>query len=122
MSIWTAHVSNSDNSSITNQTSTLMTSIFPENDNTSHFMIQEHSDDGSLCKAPLKYREGKQIPGLMTLKSLVEGGAEVLHAKVLVCIKSIGGRKTGKIDFPHIAYFTDQSIKSLPDKETRPKR
>lgn len=101
VSIWTVHISNADTSYIAGQASTLMTSIFPENDNTSYFLVQQ-SDDGTLCKAPLGYRKGKQLPGLMTLKSFIEGGAEALHAKVLVCVKSNGGRKTCRFDFPHV--------------------
>ena len=81
---------------MTCQTSALMTSIFPEKDNSCYFLVQEKSDDGTLCKAPLGYKEGKQLPGLMTLKSFVEGGSEVVGARILVCVKSIGGRKTCK--------------------------
>lgn len=73
-----------------------MTSIFPEKDNSCYFLIQEKSDDGTMCKMPMGYQEDKQLPGLMTLKSFLEGGHEVLDAKVLVCVKSIGGRKTCK--------------------------
>ena len=85
------------------QASTLMISIFPENDKSSYFLVQEQSDNGKLCKTPLGYSERRQLPGLMTLKAFVEGGSEVLHAKILVCIKSIGGRKACKIDFPDVA-------------------
>ena len=42
---------------------------------------------------PLGYEEGKQLAGLMTLKNFVEGGHEVVDGKILVCVKSIGGRK-----------------------------
>ncbi|KAL8794224.1 MAG: hypothetical protein Q9195_003178 [Heterodermia aff. obscurata] len=94
VSVWTVHISNVDASCMTGQASALTTSIFPENDNSSYFLVHEQSDDGTLCKAPSGYREGKQLPDLMTLKDFVEGGSEVLYAKILVCIKSIGGRKT----------------------------
>ena len=122
VSIWTAHISNGDTSHMTSQASTLTTSIFPENDNSSYFLIQEQSGAGILCKTPLGYREGKQLPGLMTLKSFVEGGAEVLDAKILVCIKSIGGKKTCKIDFPNVACSPAHTIKSPPKEESRPRR
>ena len=122
VSIWTIHVTHGVANYMAGQPSTLTTSIFPENDNSSYFSIQEQSDDGTLFKAPLGYREGKQLPGLMTLKSFVEGGAEIVHAKILVCIKSVGSRKTCKIDFPLASCSTDQSIKSLPNMDTRLKR
>ena len=99
VSIWTPHISHADNTSMVGRASSLVTSIFPEKDNTCYFMVQEESDEGTLCKAPLRYREGKQLPGLMTLKSFLDGGAEVLGAKILVCVKSIGGRKTCNVVF-----------------------
>jgi len=71
-----------------------MASIFPEKDNSCYFLVQEKSDDGTMCKMPMGYLEGTQLPGLMTLKSFLKGGSEVRGAKVLVCVKSIGGRKT----------------------------
>ena len=79
---------------MTAHNATLMTSIFPEKDNSCYFLVQENSDDGTMCKMPAGYQDGKQLPGLMTLKNFVDGGSEVLDAKVLVCVKSIGGRKT----------------------------
>ena len=56
-------------------------------------MVQEQSDEGLVCKTPLGYRDGKQLDGLMTLKGFIEGGHEVADGKILVCVKSIGGRK-----------------------------
>lgn len=56
-------------------------------------MVQEKSDEGMICKSPLGYRDGKQMDGLMTLKSFIEGGYELADGKILVCVKSIGGRK-----------------------------
>ena len=82
-----------------------MTSIFPEKDNSCYFVVEggEKGDDGTLCKIPLGYCDGKQLSGLMTLKSFIEGGADVFNAKVLVCVKSIGGRKTCEyqVSFDH---------------------
>lgn len=87
VSIWTPHISHAENNSMIGRPSSLITSIFPEKDNSCYFLVQEQSDEGTLCKAPLGYREGKQLPGLMTLKSFLDGGAEVLGAKILVCVK-----------------------------------
>ena len=56
-------------------------------------MVQEQSDEGVMCKTPLGYCDGKQMDGLMTLKSFIEGGHELADGKILVCVKSIGGRK-----------------------------
>ena len=86
-------MSNAESSSLTVQDAALVTSIFPERDNSCYFMVQEQSDEGLVCKTPLGYRDGKQLDGLMTLKGLIEGGHEVADGKILVCVKSIGGRK-----------------------------
>lgn len=96
VSIWTPHVSNAESSSLTVRDASLVTSIFPERDNSCYFMVQEQSDEGVMCKTPLGYRDGKQLDGLMTLKSFIEGGHELADGKILVCVKSIGGRKKCK--------------------------
>ena len=83
------------------QEASLITSIFPERDNSCYLLLQETSDEGVLCKRPLDYRDGKPLPGLMTLKNYVEGGHEVKNAKVLLCVKSIGGRKKRESNVPH---------------------
>lgn len=59
-------------------------------------MVQENSDDGTLCKAPIGYEDGKQLAGLMTLKNFAAGGYEVTDSRILVCVKSIGGKKKSK--------------------------
>lgn len=94
VSIWTPHVSNAESSSLTTVPDAgLVTSIFPERDNSCYFMVQERSDEGVVCKTPIGYRDGKQLDGLMTLRGFIEGGHEAPGGKILVCVKSIGGRK-----------------------------
>ena len=96
VSVWTPHVSNAESNSLTLQHASLVTSIFPERDNSCYFLVQEKSDEGILCKTPLGYKNGKQLHGLITLKNFVDGGHEVAAGKVLVCVKSIGGKKRCK--------------------------
>ena len=93
VSIWTPHISSAESSSLALQDTALVASIFPERDNSCYFIVQEKSDEGVLCKTPQGYRDGKQLDGLITLKNYVDGGHEVAEGKVLVCVKSIGGRK-----------------------------
>ena len=78
---------------MTLQDASLITSIFPERDNSCYFMVQDRSDEGVLCKTPIGYRDGKSLDSLMTLKNYVDGGHEVNGGKVLVCVKSIGGSR-----------------------------
>ncbi|MCJ1272264.1 hypothetical protein MMC21_000050 [Puttea exsequens] len=93
VSIWTPHVSNAEAGSLVGRDAVLVTSIFPERDNTCYFLVQEKSDEGVLCKTPLGYRERRLLEGLITLRSYLEGGWEVQGVKVLVAVRSIGGRK-----------------------------
>ncbi|MCJ1432732.1 hypothetical protein MMC27_002089 [Xylographa pallens] len=93
VSVWTPHISTSDLGSLSLQCASLVTSIFPERDSSCYFMVQDNSDTGTLCKTPLGCVDGKKLESLMTLKSFVEGGHEVDNGKILVCVKSIGGRK-----------------------------
>lgn len=39
---------------------------------------------------------GKQLAGLVNLRHLVNGGHELADRRVLVCVKSVGGRKNSK--------------------------
>lgn len=60
-------------------------------------MVHENSDDGQMLSRPLGYREGRPLSGLMTLQNFVDGGYDVLDAKILVVVKSIGAKKTGTL-------------------------
>lgn len=127
VSIWTPHISKAESSSPTLQAASLVTSIFPERDDSCYFMVQEQSDEGVLCKTPLGYRDGKQLDGLLTLKNYVDGGHEVPSCKVLVCVKSIGARKTCKRSLPsrviHSGHMHAHCLLQLrPRKATRQKR
>ena len=59
-------------------------------------MVRENSDYGTLWRTPKEYADGKQLAGLMTLKNFAEGGHEIRDGRILVCVKSIGGRKKSK--------------------------
>ncbi|MCJ1391895.1 hypothetical protein MMC18_004762 [Xylographa bjoerkii] len=93
VSVWTPHISTNDLGSLTLHGASLVTSIFPERDSSCYFMVQDNSDTGTLCKTSIGYTDGKRLTSLMTLKSYVEGGHEVNDGKILVCVKSIRGRK-----------------------------
>lgn len=122
VSIWTPHISNAESGSPALQGAALVTSIFPERDNSCYFMVQEKSDEGVLCKTPLGYRDGKQLDGLITLQNYTNGGHEISGVKVLVCVKSIGGRK--KCEYRHSRRYNqaDRNLQSLRRKAMRPKK
>lgn len=59
-------------------------------------MIHTNSDDGTLCTNPRGYLPGREPLHLYTLKEFVHGGHEVADGKLLVCVKSIGGKRNRK--------------------------
>lgn len=59
-------------------------------------MIHTNNDDGMLCKKPQGYESGRELSRLITLKGFIGGGHEVADGKIIVCVKSIGGRRKSK--------------------------
>ncbi|KAL9606503.1 MAG: hypothetical protein Q9179_000330 [Wetmoreana sp. 5 TL-2023] len=109
--LWTTRISNLEAS--TSQNTVHVVTLHPERDHKCCFKVQTVVDDGILFKKPLSCSDGNQLAGLMTLKNYIEGGHEVADGKVLVCVKSIGGRKTittkkGQIlDIVNVIIFDD---------------
>ncbi|KAK5131070.1 hypothetical protein LTR08_001356 [Meristemomyces frigidus] len=93
VSIWTDHISNGENGALSSTIAPLFVSLFPERDRSCHLMLHQNSDDGTLCSKPLGYRAGQPLCGLMTLQNFLDGGYDVVDAKVLVVVKSIGAKK-----------------------------
>jgi len=60
-------------------------------------MVHENSDDGTLCRRPLGYRQGQPLNGLMTFQNFIDGGFDIPDTKVLLVVKSIGSKKTGMV-------------------------
>jgi hypothetical protein len=69
--------------------------LFPGRVTSDHVMIHNKaSASDSICRTPLEYENGQSLPGLMTLHSYLSSGHDgVSGAKVLMCVKSIGGKK-----------------------------
>lgn len=59
-------------------------------------MVHDNSDNGMMCVTPLGYRHGRPLSGVMTLQNFIDGGYDVVDAKILVVVKSIGAKKKGK--------------------------
>ncbi|CAK4032066.1 Hypothetical predicted protein [Lecanosticta acicola] len=92
VSIWTNHISNGENGTLSSASAPLFASLFPERDRNCHIMVHENSDNG-MFKTPLGFREGIPLNGLMTLQNFIGGGYDVSEAKILVVVKSIGAKK-----------------------------
>ncbi|KAK7178757.1 uncharacterized protein CC84DRAFT_1261574 [Paraphaeosphaeria sporulosa] len=94
VTLWTIHISQGDGQvGLAPSAAPLFTSIFPENERNCHFMIHDRSDDRSMFKRPFGARDSQVLPGLMTLKSFVDGGFDIDDCKLMVCVRSIGPRK-----------------------------
>lgn len=103
VSLFATHISYVDpvgSTSRTVHTASYAATVFPEHDNSCYVDIQADAIYGALMRTPLGYDSEKQLAGLITLKSFIDGGHEVLDGKVLVFVKSVGGRKkcTASID------------------------
>ena len=59
-------------------------------------MIHADNDDETLFKKPLGYQPMKELSHLFTLKGFIHGGHEVADGKIMVCVKSIGGKRKCK--------------------------
>ncbi|EME50016.1 hypothetical protein DOTSEDRAFT_164931 [Dothistroma septosporum NZE10] len=92
VTIWTNHISNGENGTLSNSNAPLFASLFPERDRNCHMMIHDNSDPG-MYKTPIAYRPSLPLDGLMTLQNFIDGGYDVTDAKILVVVKSIGAKK-----------------------------
>jgi hypothetical protein len=95
LSIWTVFIS--DTSKTDGPQIPFVTAhanLFPGRVTSDHVMIHTTSSSDSICRTPLEYKKGQPLPGLMTLDSYLSSGHDgVTGAKILVCVKSIGGKK-----------------------------
>ncbi|GIZ40976.1 hypothetical protein CKM354_000429500 [Cercospora kikuchii] len=93
VSVWANHISNGENGTLSSSSAPLFTSIFPERDRNCHIMLHENSDDGKMYRTPLEYKDNVPINRLITLETFLNGGYDVVDAKLLVVVKSIGAKK-----------------------------
>lgn len=94
VSIWTPHVSNGEHGSLAVLHAPLFTSVFPERDRSCHFVVHEEGFFAGRFRTPLGYDEGESLPNLMTLRSFIDGGYDVPNARLLLCVKAVGPKKT----------------------------
>ncbi|KAM0720908.1 hypothetical protein Q7P37_003193 [Cladosporium fusiforme] len=93
VSVWTNHISNGESGNMSSTTAPLFASLFPERDRSCHLMIHENSDEDIMYKRPLGHHDGRPMPNLMTLQNFIDGGYDVIGARILVVVKSLGQRK-----------------------------
>lgn len=95
LSVWTAFISDSSKSGAAAIPSVLVhANLFPGRVTSDHVTKFKNIPSKGLFCAPLDYRKGQPLQGLMTLDSYIGSGHDgVIGAKILVCVKSIGARK-----------------------------
>ncbi|OQO09850.1 hypothetical protein B0A48_04202 [Cryoendolithus antarcticus] len=108
VSVWTNHISNGESGNLSSMAAPLFASLFPERDRSCHLMIHSRSDDGSMLKRPLGHSDSRPLTGLMTLQNFVDGGYDVVDAKILVVVKSLVERKdTSVVDNMNVVVHDD---------------
>lgn len=73
-------------------------------------MIHTDSDDGTLCKKPQGYRPGRELSHLLTLQGFIHSGHEIAGGKIMVCVKSIGGKRTSKYTYSEKKLLTEGKL------------
>ncbi|EKG15606.1 hypothetical protein MPH_07041 [Macrophomina phaseolina MS6] len=100
ITVWTTHITLPEHNGVSPSSVSLYTSIFPERDRACHLQIHDDSADNDLrCRKPLG-ASGHEEQRFMTLATFAAGGWEAPDAKLLVCVKSVGARKTGRPCLP----------------------
>ncbi|KAI8948458.1 hypothetical protein F4801DRAFT_604425 [Xylaria longipes] len=88
--------------------------IYPGRNGATH--IEFHSeDDGSLrCPLDVNIEQYNYLPGLMTLKAFLASGYDLGEGKILVCVRSVGPRRTiqpkkreGSLDMVEVGIYDD---------------
>lgn len=88
-------------------------SIFPGRDTACHIVFEDKDHFQSAYRAPLDYQPEQALAGLINLKSFLAGGNEVPDVKLLVCVKSMSGKKEvqlkkgGVTDLYEVGIFDD---------------
>ncbi|KAH7025740.1 uncharacterized protein B0I36DRAFT_248255 [Microdochium trichocladiopsis] len=72
------------------------TSVYPGRSGTTHIVFHKDSDGCDLFRSPLRMTDADtgDLPGLMTLQEFLNTGFEYEEAKILVCVRSVGLRRT----------------------------
>jgi hypothetical protein len=84
--------------------------IFPSRDSTCHFVIHRQKRYLNVCRQPLEYEWDKPLQRLVNLKTYASGAYEIETSRVLVYVKNLGAKKTGKILGLRLTFPNSHSI------------
>ena len=122
VSVWTPHVSNGEHGSLAVPHAPLFTSVFPERDRSCHFAIHEDGFLADRFRTPLGYDAGESLPNLMALRSFVDGGHDVPDARLLLCVKAVGAKKSSKPPLSTQSRERSDPTRANSHEEERPAR
>lgn len=77
-------------------------------------MVHENSDDSKMYRTPLDYKDGLPVNLLMTIQTFMDGGYDIVDAKILVVVKSVGVKKKGGFKCPVPRNLLLHANKDLP--------
>ncbi|KAI8633897.1 hypothetical protein F5Y19DRAFT_462135 [Xylariaceae sp. FL1651] len=95
------------------------TTIYPGRNGATHIIFHDDdvsSDEDRLLRCPLEVniKQYDYLPGLMTLKSFLASGYDLGEGKILVCVRSVGPRRTirlkkreGTLDLVEVGIYDD---------------
>ncbi|KAI0407701.1 hypothetical protein F4802DRAFT_523462 [Xylaria palmicola] len=98
--IWTTAISAGNQAEIGHiPYCSIATTIYPGRDGATHLEFhvdKAGSDEDCLLRCPLEVNMDRDdyMPGLMTLKSFLASGYDLGEGKILVCVRSVGPRRT----------------------------
>ncbi|KAI1778396.1 hypothetical protein F4818DRAFT_456249 [Hypoxylon cercidicola] len=124
--VWSSFISEPTTGGIGNVPfCTAVTSIYPGRNTATHIILHDDtpdSDGDRILRCPLEcnLREYDHLPELMTLKAFLATGYDMGEGKILVCVRSVGLRRTirlkqrqGTIDMVEVGVFDDTAMSVL---------
>ncbi|KAI1389713.1 uncharacterized protein F4822DRAFT_442911 [Hypoxylon trugodes] len=100
VAVWTTFISGSINTgSGPIPFCALATALYPGRNGATHIIIhsdEPNSEGDRILRRPLEYnvKSYEYLPGLMTLKAFLSTGYDLGEGKILVCVRSVGPRRT----------------------------
>ncbi|KAI1764477.1 hypothetical protein GGR53DRAFT_320492 [Hypoxylon sp. FL1150] len=126
VTIWATFVSEPTSGGIGNVPfCTSVTSIYPGRKHATHIALHDDSQDSDgdrILRCPLEcnLKNYEYLPGLMTLKAFLTSGHDMEGGKILVCVRSVGPRRTiqaknreGTLDMIQVGVFDDTAVSVL---------
>ncbi|KAI1122165.1 hypothetical protein F5Y10DRAFT_287479 [Nemania abortiva] len=123
ITVWATSISAGNRSEIQHiPYCSVTTTIYPARNRETHIefhMDEPGSEEDRMLRRPLEVNVQRydNLPGLMTLKSFLASGYDFAEGKILVCVRSVGSRRTihpkkrgGTLDLIEVGLYDDTSF------------